>query len=309
MIREKKIINNYNISNISVLSISEEIIAILEKIYGKYHIDSIKREKPGEWLITLGDINKAIEETYSVDGIEIYEINIKYKNKGKYEYLYQTETGTKKYIIEYNEFSLIFPAGLIGNIIHKKMNNFISNINNIINVSKQKSIHIDSIIITGGLSNNKLYKNEIKSGLSKIPVKYLTSIENAVSKGAVIYGVHPEKINTRIFPVNIGIRKKEENSEKIEILAKKGEEFNNFTIVKFIKPILDNQDIIQLNIYISENEISENNFMGRLLIYNERKKNRIIQLTIKYDIILTFSAIDYETQKEINCKFEFFKSK
>ena len=305
--KEKIKIENNILKNVGILPISEEIIKILEQILGKYYIDKMKREKPGEWIITLEDIYKAIEETYCVDGIEIYEINLKSKTKGQYEYLYNTEKGTNKYIIEYNQFSLILPGGLIGNIINKNVKYIVSKVNNIINEMKSKKIHIDSIIITGGLSKNKIFKNEIEYELkSKIPIKYLTSHENAISKGAVIYGINPEKIKSRICPTNIGIRKKEEN---IEVLIKKGEEFTNNSIVKFIKSTSDEQEMIQLNIYISDNNdiLSEKDFMGRLLIYTEHKKDRIIQLTINYDTVLSFSAFDIESQKEMKTKFEFFK--
>ena len=305
--KEKIKIENNILKNVGILPISEEIINILEQILGKYYIDKMKREKPGEWIITLGDIYKAIEETYCVDGIEIYEINLKSKSKGQYEYLYNTEKGTNKYIIEYNQFSLILPGGLIGNIINKNVKYIVSKVNDIINEMKSKNIHIDSIMITGGLSKNKIFKNEIEHGLkSKIPIKYLTSHENAISKGAVIYGINPDKIKSRICPTNIGIGQKEKN---IEVLIKKGEEFTNYSIVRFIKSTSDEQEIIQLNIYISENNdiLSEKDFMGRLLIYTEHKKDRIIQLTINYDTMLTFSAIDIESQKEMKTKFEFFK--
>ena len=35
--------------------------------------------------------------------------------------------------------------------------------------------------------------------------------------------------------------------------------------------------------------------------------HKIIQLTINYDIVLSFDAIDYETGEEIKHNFQFFK--
>ena len=167
-------------------------------------------------------------------------------------------------------------------------------------------------MITGGLSKHIIFKNEIQKKFKNIPVNYLTSYEKVVSKGAVIYGLDSTKIKSRISPATIGIRKKGENNDEIEILVKKGEQIENYLISKYIKPSSKEQEIIQLNIYLSENDLkneklSENDFFGRLLLHIKKNYDEIIQLNIIYDVVLSFYAVEYKSQKEIKSNFEFFK--
>ena len=310
-VKEKMQIKKYILEkNIGILSILEEIIKILEQIFGEAFINQLKRKEPGYWVKALEDIlNKAIKNTYCLDGMEIFEINSKFKGKGVHQYLYNTERGVKKYNIEYNEFSVILPAGLIGNIIYKNTKQIINAAYNIFDEMKYKKIRIDNIFITGGLSQNKIFQNEIEQKFkNKVNIEYLSSYETAVSKGAVIYGINQDKIKSRISKETIGIKTKEKNNEKIEILVKKGEEIKNMSRFKFIRPSHTGQEIIQLNVYTSENEdLSENNFLGRILIYLGKENKGIIQLNINYDIVFSFHAIDYESRKEIKTNFEFFK--
>ena len=95
-------------------------------------------------------------------------------------------------------------------------------------------------------------------------------------------------------------------------MVKKGEILEKFSKLKFIKASTNKQEIIQLNIYISENEIEkeyleEKDYFGRLLLHIKSGYNGIIQLKINYDTVLSFSAIEYNNQKEIKTEFEFFK--
>ena len=303
---QKNIVNK----NIGILTVLEEILKILEQIFGENYINYLKRKEPGYWVKILEEIvNKAIKNTYCIDGVEIFEINSKFKGKGVYEYLYNSENGVKKYNIEYNEFSVIFPAGLIGNIIFKNVNEIINIAYNIIDEMKYKNIIIDNIIVTGGLSQNKIFKSEIeKKFKNKANIEYLSSYENIISKGAVIYGINQDKIKSRISKETIGISKKESNNKNIEILVKKGQEITNISLYKFIKPSLNGQEIIQINVFSSENQhLSESDFIGRLLIHLGNQNKGIFQLNIDYDIDLKFYAIDYETGKEIKTNFEFFK--
>ena len=124
-----------------------------------------------------------------MDGIEIFKINSVFKKKGVFEYLYKTENKEKRYIIK-NSLDLELPTGIIGDIIHKNINIIINHIDNIMNEMKSKRIRIDSIVLTGGLSKNKVVQNEIESKFnSRNSVNYLSSTEYAISKGAVFYGI------------------------------------------------------------------------------------------------------------------------
>ena len=311
LLKEKIKISN-DINNRGIVAITEEIINVLEQIYGKYNIDKIKREKPGEWTETLHEINKIIEKVYDINGRGEYDIKSRFKLRGTYEYSYKTGNDIKKYTIRYNDFSVIFPEALLGNIIYNNVKNISDNVDKVINEISSKKIIINSIMITGGLSKHIIFKNEIQKKFKNIPVNYLTSYEKVVSNGAVIYGLDSTKIKSRISPATIGIRKKGENNDEIEILVKKGEQIENYLISKYIKPSSKEQEIIQLNIYLSENnlkneKLSENDFFGRLLLHIKKNYDEIIQLNIIYDVVLSFYAVEYKSQKEIKSNFEFFK--
>jgi hypothetical protein len=292
-----KVINN----------IKEEIIAVLYNIFGKIAIDKIKKDKPGDWIQILNDIDYAIENTYSIDGREYFEINVRFNenfNK-KYEYEYYGN----KYQIDYEKVSLRFPSSLIGKIIINYMNRIKSIIQEIINNLKQNKIKLDSIIITGGLSQNKIFQKEIEQYFNKdnkIKIEFLSSYQTVVSKGSVLYGIKPFQIPTRISPITIGIKDK---SNKIEILIKKGDEIKkSVTIYRFLKAIGEQQNIIQFNIYMSKDDnIGEHNYFGRLLLKMNDKSKGIIQLRIQYDTCLNFHAINYNNGIEIETEFQFFK--
>ena len=288
-------------------NIKEEIIKVLCDIFGKQEIDKIKNDKPGDWVQILNDIDSAIDSTCSIDGSEYFEINVRFNknfNK-KFEYEYYGN----KYIIDYDKISLKFPSSLIGKIILNNINNTKNIIQEIMNNLKQKNIKLDSIIITGGLSQNKIFQKEIEYYFNKdnkIKIEYLSSYQTAVSKGSVLYGIKPFQITTRICRITIGIKDK---SNKIEILIRKGEEIKkSVSIYKFLKAINEQQKIIQFNIYMSnDNKIGDNNYFGRLLLKMNDKNKGIIQLRIQYDTCLNFHAINYNNGFEIETEFQFFK--
>ena len=171
---------------------------------------------------------------------------------------------------------------------------------------------LDNIIITGGLSQNKIFQKQIEDFFikkNKITVKYLSSYETIISKGLVLYGINNEIIISRKSPITIGIKIK----DKIDIFLRKGDEIKNtISNYQYLKPILENQNIIQINIYISNEDILkeddlEQNFFGRLLLKINKQNSGIILLIIKYDICLNFYAYYYENGREIEIDFQYFK--
>lgn len=301
----KEIVNTTSLY-FGIYSIIEEII----KILGNYvDIKKIKNNDPGEWIKTLRDINKAIENTYCLDGIEIFEINFRSKDIKPKKYFYSYKNN--KYIIEFNEFSLFLPADLIGIMILNNINIIKRNIEDLIQKLILKKIKLDSIIFTGGFSQNKIFKSEMEHYFhknNKIDIEFLISYQTSISKGAVLYGMNSDRIQIRTMPITIGIR----INDKINILIKKGEEIKNPFAVKYIKPILENQKIIQVNIYTSNVEIVndnelENHFLGRLLLKLNNKNQGIIELIFKYEICLEFLAINYDNGQEISTEFQYFK--
>lgn len=306
----KKIIpiKNNIAANTGFLNIVEKIIKVLEESLGKKNIDKVKKEEPGSWLRILKDINKAIENTYRKNGIEIFDIYIPFSFRGQYEYKYETESGLKKYIIKYDSYNLIFPSGLIGDFIIGSINKILNNINLIIDEMNSKRIGINNLVITGGFSKNKIIQNEIKNYFIEneyMNIYYLSSNENAISKGGVYYGLDNSKINSRYSTETIGIKL----GNEIKILLQKGTFINNnFNTIFFIKPLLEMQRIIQINVYASNlNEfLDENDFIGGLII-ELNNINEAIKVEIYYDVILRFHAYDIKNGKEIETKFEYFK--
>ena len=293
---------------LGINKIIEDILKILEDLFGIAKFNYIKKNNPGNWIRILKDINRAIENVYCVDGIEIYEINGQFKNdKGYYFYHYKN----KKYKIEYNEFSVILPGNLIGNIILNNINEIIFNIDEIIKELNIKNIKLKSIVITGGFSENKIFQTEIENYFLKykIHIEYLHSYQTAISKGLILYSINNMgKGQTRRSPITIGIK----NIKKMEIILNKGDNIKNILCTKYLKPISENQKFIQLNIYSTSEEILnkgdlEKYFFGRLLLKINNKEDKIIQLTITYDIILNFYAFNNENGKEIETEFQYFQ--
>ena len=193
----------------------------------------------------------------------------------------------------------------------ESFNKFKEYLDEIIYIIKKNNFNLNSFIITGGFGQNKIFKNEMNNYGENIniPVQYMSSFQYVVSKGCVIYGIQPEKILPRKSNINIGMYNFIYN--KMDLLINKGDEIKNeITIVKYIKAQKENQDLIQIFIYLTDKDINETNelkeyLFGRLLIKNVRNIENII-LNIKYDTHLDFFAIDYNNGKKIETSFEFF---
>ena len=186
----------------------------------------------------------------------------------------------------------------------ESFNKISSNLELIIEELKLKRISINYIFITGGLSNNRILKEQMKNKFEEnLIINYFSSYENIISNGAVLYGINSTKLLSRFYHENIGIKIK----NKVEFLIKKGSVMNNYIIKNLIiKPFSNTKNIVQLNIYASENELmNENDFIGRLLIYLENSKE--VKLEIKYDVVLSFKAYEYKNNKILKTKFEYFK--
>ena len=295
--------------NFGIFDISNKIINIFKEMFGKDLINKIKQKEPGEWIKILNEINKILENTNNINGIEIYEMrNYFRKKEGNYTYKNQT--------ISVDKININLPLSLIGKIIDENINIINEKINDLLNHTKtEKKINVDNIIITGGLSRNKIFKEKIKSNFSNENndnIYYLSNYENAISKGAVIYGMNSEKIKSRISPITIGIRRNDINNKKedFELLVKKGEEINNY-LIKYIKPNSDEQDYIKINIYISKDDFIdieglENNLEGKIVLKLDKNRNEQIKLIIKYDTVIKFYA-NYENGKEVESFFEYYK--
>jgi hypothetical protein len=301
----KPILNFVN-NDFGSIFIIEEIINIFINIFGENPINYIKYNNPGAWIIFLKDVKVAIESTHNLKGMESFELT----NIFNTEIIKYYEYDHIEYRIKFNKYDIIIPSDLIGNIILKSYNKFKEYLDNIMNILKEKNIKLNSILITGGFAQNQIFKDELdKYGENRnIPVQYMSSFQYVISKGCVIYGINPEKILPRKSQITLGIYNFINN--KMDILIKKGDEINNeITIVKYIKAQLENQQTIQILIYLTDKDIKEYNdlkeyLLGRVVLKNIKNINNII-LNIKYDTHLNFDAKDYDTGNKIETVFEF----
>ena len=295
--------------NLGILDISSKILNILREIFGNNILNKIMKNEPGHWIKLLNEINQIIINSNNINGIEIFEMNNYFEKKvGNFSIKNQT--------IKVNGININFPLSLSGQIISDNMELINEKINEIIKfINKEKKINIDNIIITGGLSRNKIFKEKIKSNFNNKSfdnIFYLSNYENIISKGSVIYGIYPEKIVSRISPITIGIRRNDLKNKKedIELLTKKGGEIKNY-LIKYIQQNSYEQDYIKINVYISKEEFNnlkelEKNLAGRIIIKLNKNINERIKLIIKYDVTINFFA-NYENGKEIESYFEIYK--
>ena len=294
---------------LGILDISDKILKIFEKIFGKKNIEKIKNENPGEWIKTLRDIIKAIENTYNINGKEIFEIKgIFGQGKNYIDYIYDKKD-YKKYRINYNKYEIYIPADLIGKIILDNINVIIYNIENLIKV-----FDINNIVITGGFSKNKIFQNEIEKNFNKINIEYLSSYDSAITKGAIMYGIQTQQIKSRKSTISIGIQKNEYNGKlnNIDLLIKKGDEVKNVNLIKYIKPNIQNKDYIDIDIYINEEDyfekFEEKDKSGKIVLKLNKNNKNIILVNINYNIIISFYAY-YQNGEVVegNLELEYYK--
>ena len=303
----KQIIETQSLK-LGLFDIGSKIIKIFKEIFGEKIIGKIKKNEPGDWIKFLNDINKIMENSYNINGIEIYEMK-NYFGKKEGNYIYNNQS------IKVDKININFPLSLSSKIISENMNLINEKINEIINgIKRDKRLKINNILVTGGLSRNKIFKEKLKSNFNDTEnfIYYISSYENIVSKGAVIHGIYPNKIKNRISPITLGIRKNNINDkrENIELLVKKGEEINNH-LVKYIKPTSNEQDYIKINIYSSEEEFKsleelEKHLSGKIVLKVDKNLKGYIKLTINYDTTISFFA-NYENGKEVESHFEYYK--
>ena len=303
-----KQINGTESLKLGLFDIGNKIIKIFKEIFGEKIINKIKKNEPGDWIKFLNDINKIIENSYNINGIEIYEMK-NYFGKKEGNYIYNNQS------IKVDKININFPLSLSSKIISENMNLINEKTNEIIaDIKLQKKIKINNILCTGGLSRNKIFKEKMKSNFNNSEnfIYYISSYENIISKGAVIHGIYPNRIKSRISPITLGIRKNNINDkkEKIELIVKKGEEIKNH-LVKYIQPNSNEQDYIKINIYSFEEEFKsleelENHLSGKIVLKLDKNSKGYIKLNINYDTTISFFA-NYENGKEVESYFEYYK--
>jgi hypothetical protein len=274
---------------------------------GEKNINNYKSNKPGDWIKFLKQINIAIENTDKLNENSVFDLTNIFDFTKIVEYKYNNN----KFLIKFNSNTIHLTSNLIGNIILNNVNKIKLYLDEVITTLKTNKVKLNCIILTGGLSQNKFIKNEIKNYAKEIglSVQVMSSYENVISKGCVIYGLNQNSLLPRKSEITLGIYNFIKN--KMELLIKKGDVIKNeISIIKSIKPQLERQKKIQIFIYITNEDIHDVNelkkyFFGRLILFlNKNIEN--IQLTFKYDIHLSVHAINYDDGKDIETELQFF---
>lgn len=206
----------------------------------------------------------------------------------------------KKYRINYDKPNIYFPSDLIGKLIEDNTNVIIHKIENYLKIFK-----VNSIMVTGGFSKNKIFLSKLEKDFNMINIEYLSSNDNVISKGSVIYSIHPFQIKSRKSTVTIGIQKNKYND--INFLVKKGEEIRNNSLVKYIKPNLQNQEYIDIYIYINDEEnftqFKKTDKVGKIVLKLNSSNMNIIIVKFNYNLIISFYAY-YQNREEIEGNLE-----
>ena len=198
--------------------INDEIIKIIETVYGKEKLNKVKKEHYDLWDKTLQDIavkKKAIDDNEA----KSFNLDIIFNEKRcgtlsdncKFTY-----NGTE---IPYTSTSINIPNHLILTIINDLGNKIVKKIKQKISETKED---INYIILTGGFSNNIILRKKIKNSLenSASDLIFLNEPEKTVMKGAALYGIKPNQIKKRIMPISIGISL---DNNKFYTFVKRGE--------------------------------------------------------------------------------------
>ena len=167
--------------------------------------------------------------------------------------------------IKYDNNQIYIPKQVMKNLILKRISPIMTHIKEI--YTTFNDINIDMLALTGGFSNSDILRNEIKKYFPN--VKILKNPVSSVIKGAVIYGIIPNKIISRKAPKTIGLstyslpkNDKECKEPKIiegkkkckyfDIFKRRGEDiFNNEIIEKTYIPVEKDQKYIHFKLYSS----------------------------------------------------------
>ena len=198
--------------------INDEIINIIETVYGKEKLNKVKKENYDKWEKTLEEIEKKKKE---IDDNKAESFNLiiqfndnrcgTFRDNCKFTY-----NGTE---IPYTSTSINIPNHLILTIINDLGNKIVKKIKQKISETKED---INYIILTGGFSNNIILRKKIKNSLenSASDLIFLNEPEKTVMKGAALYGIKPNQIKKRIMPISIGISL---DDNKYHTFVKRGE--------------------------------------------------------------------------------------
>ena len=308
-------------------NINEDLMKIIEKVFGKEIIENAKEKQFDEYLLTLNNLEE-VKKKYKKNSTKSYEVYAKFDRKNsfwdnlKYKGIYILkklkikemfrEFKYENYSIKYDENKIYLPDNLIEKIINYR-------INEIINYIKSKNIFIkkyDYIVLTGGFSNNPILVNEFRINFKNVRV--LSNQENSVLEGALIYIKNKKRINSIIsyntYGFKIPLNEKDNKTDsEISILIKKGEVLtSDFYIIKTMS-IKSKEDYFCVDFFKSSNEkLSSDDYFGTLKIdltnYKGIYPDKIaLKFLFRFNTYLELDILYLKTQSKMKFHFEMKK--
>ena len=178
---------SYNSNINGSYSINEQILDILEHVFGYEDIQDKMNNNYDLWQKTLDDIEnkKLLINENMVEELDILtEFSEGYK---KYILKEIWSVDYQNYEIKHSKGKVMIPLSLLKDLIHSYCKKVIQEIDNIIGNLKEK---VDIFIIGGEMSKSKILKDNIMRSYSKShEILYLDDIEKTIMKGSAIYGL------------------------------------------------------------------------------------------------------------------------
>ena len=315
------------------MNINNDIVDIIEQIYGKEYIEEVKEKNYGIWKKTLDSIEiKKRNFIGKLSDSDYIKIDIMFE-KQFCETKCEKQTTYGK--INYDNNNVEIPKRIMENITLNRVNKIIDSIKNLIEINKY--IKINYLVLTGGFSNCKILVEQLKKNFNNSGrnIFKLDSPSLSIMKGAVIYGKRPNKIMSRISPYNIGILSvtfdiKNQtcifymNISGIDIceifdkfINKGGSINNNFAVIKTYSPILETQTEANIELFrsIKENvkDIYEEGVekIGEINLNIPENEIPLIEREIEVKMVfgscIIIEAKDKNSGEKIKSSFNYYK--
>ena len=295
------------------MNINNDLMEIIENIFGKDVINKAKESQFDEYLQTLKDLGD-LKKKYKKNSTEYYEVYAKFerkksftdKIKHSFKHIINYIMRKKNYdiyiydncTIKIDENKIFLPDELIGKIIQKRVSEIINYIKFKINIRKK----YDYIILTGGYSNNGILIEEFRKNFKNVHI--LSNQEYSVLEGSLNYFNNKKRIYSIVSYNTYGMKIENE----FKILIKKGDIIKyNFSIEKTFNP--NEEDYFCIDFYKSLNDnLSDDDYFGTLKIdlkeYHKDKKEEIsLKLNIYFNTYLQIDVSDSTSDEKINSFF------
>ena len=247
------------------MKINKDILNLIQQVISEKSLKDIKKDSFDVYNNLLNQIEEIkIDANDDDSDNKDFIINLNSNSCGWFsssKCIKRTDFGE----ITYDNNNIYIPKQVIKNLILKRISPIIDHIKEIYKTFND--INIDLLAIAGGFSNSNILKKEIRKYFPN--AKVLKNPQISVMKGAVIYGIIPNKIISRKSPKTIGVSSyslqrpgKECKDPEIvdgemkcryfDIFKRKGEDiFNNEIIEKTYTPLKEDQKDIFFILYSS----------------------------------------------------------